>query len=196
MKVITKTVYNFSELSESAKENATHHYNENLLDSDDVTEQLEQDLFAVGTEDYEYCFPGAKISWSLSYCQGDGVSFTGQWQGKNLESIVKKAYSNAVPLKVLRVLPYLTLTLQRISNRYSHPYTVECCIDSDRNYSDRMWKLMLEVQSKIDSYRLSVCKKLENYGYSEIEYQSSEEHLSDFFNANDYYFDEYGNIER
>lgn len=196
MKVITKTVYNFSELGESAKENARYYYDENLFDNDEVTEQLEQDLFAVGTEGYEYCFPGAKLSWSLSYCQGDGVSFTGQWQGEDLKAIVSKAYNTVIPSRISKILPFLTLTLQRISNRYSHPYTVECCIDSDRNYSDRLYKLMLEVQGVIESYRLSVCNKLEESGYSIIEAQKSDEYLSDFFDANDYFFDEHGSIER
>lgn len=74
MEVVTREykVYNFSELSEDAKEKAKQWY----LDDDFRPQEFEN----IYTEDLRYLFNNSdlKMQFSLSYCQGDGLNIYGK----------------------------------------------------------------------------------------------------------------------
>ena len=74
MEIITREykVYNFSELSEDAKEKAKQWY----LDDDFRPYDFEN----IYTEDLKYLFNNSdlKLQFSLSYCQGDGLNIYGK----------------------------------------------------------------------------------------------------------------------
>lgn len=74
MEVVTREykVYNFSELSEDAKEKAKQWY----LDDDFRPYDFEN----IYTEDLKYLFNNSdlKLQFSLSYCQGDGLNIYGK----------------------------------------------------------------------------------------------------------------------
>lgn len=74
MEVVTREykVYNFSELSEDAKEKAKQWY----LDDDSRPQEFEN----IYTEDLHYLFNNSdlKMQFSLSYCQGDGLNIYGK----------------------------------------------------------------------------------------------------------------------
>lgn len=74
MEVVTREykVYNFSELSEDAKEKAKQWY----LDDDFRPQEFEN----IYTEDLHYLFNNSdlKMQFSLSYCQGDGLNIYGK----------------------------------------------------------------------------------------------------------------------
>lgn len=79
---ITKTVYNFDELTDDAKENARQWY----LADETRGEYLYHDM----KDRLEYIFPKSgnlDVSYSLAYCQGDHLEITGEiW----LYSMVEK----------------------------------------------------------------------------------------------------------
>jgi hypothetical protein len=74
MEIVTREykVYNFSELSEDAKEKAKQWY----LDDDFRPREFEN----IYTEDLHYLFNNSdlKMQFSLSYCQGDGLNIYGK----------------------------------------------------------------------------------------------------------------------
>ena len=74
MEIITREykVYNFSELSEDAKEKVKQWY----LDDDFRPYEFEN----IYTEDLKYLFNNSdlKLQFSLSYCQGDGLNIYGK----------------------------------------------------------------------------------------------------------------------
>ena len=99
MRTKTINVYTYSELSEKAKEYAIMTYGR-FNDEEFLTEEMELQLHDAG-------FPDAKVNWSLSSCQGDGVCFMGEWHGEiktNFASNRKKATHNAVE-KLFKVIP-------------------------------------------------------------------------------------------
>lgn len=188
MKTITKTVYNFSELSDKSKDKARYYYQVNYFNHDLITEQLRQDLWSVGHEEYEHCFPGADLSWSLSSCQGDGVSFTGDWHGEELRAIVARAYEGNTPRRVQMLISHLVLRLIKVEWRYSHAYTVRTELEPMRTCSERLENFLLSIEETINNYRISVCQTLENYGYALIDDQETDENLEEFYDDMGIYF--------
>jgi len=82
MQTITREyqVFKFEELSEEAKQTVIdqyyeheHQYGYDFLE-DDILEELKQ---------IDQYFSDVKLCYSLSYCQGDGLSFAGNFDLKN-----------------------------------------------------------------------------------------------------------------
>jgi hypothetical protein len=198
---ITINGYKFNELSKEAKKKARYYYMEHYFEPSDVTAQFEQDLHAVGTEGYEYCFTDAKVSWSLSCCQGDGVSFTGTWRNEAMIPILNKVYDMKIPRNVVRLIPFLALELKRTNHHYCHEYTVDTEIEVDTGYGyykrgegtfKLIEKLVRDIQERVENYRLKVCKELEKYGYAIMDGYESDDYLEDFYKGNGILFDEGG----
>lgn len=185
MRTIEVPIYTYDELSQSAKDRVKQWLNE---DDWGLTELLESDL-----SDH-YCIPDAKLSYSLASCQGDGVSFTGQWEGEEMLSIISKAYEGNVPPRLAKALPYFTLKFTRISHHYAHAYTVQTELYSDRYLSDNIYRLIEQAEKVINNYRISICKSLDKTGYAEIEYQYTDEYASETCKRNDYEFYEDGSL--
>lgn len=75
-------IYTFDELSEKAKERAINNWRDsgNSWDSHDST--MISDMFKERLE--EKGLDNPKVEWSLGYCQGDGVCFSGTFDMKKL----------------------------------------------------------------------------------------------------------------
>ena len=80
MEIVTKeyNVYDFSELSEDAKEKAKQWYLDDDFRPSEFTEIYEQDL--------QNIFPDSelKLQYSLRYCQGDGLNIYGNLDVNNI----------------------------------------------------------------------------------------------------------------
>ena len=191
MREVTTKVYTFEELSEQAKDKAREWFREATnadfsFESELITEDFEQQL-------EEYGFTNAKVNWSLSNCQGDGVSFIGKWSGKELLPILKAAYGGNIPIKVTRVIPWLTITFRRKHFRYVHELTVDTIAEIENYYvSDRLQNLLNDIENTVDDYRIDICSILEKQGYSQIDYMYSNEYIDELIIANEYEFTQEG----
>ena len=161
MKEYTVTRYSFEELSPEAQEKALEEWRYSLhrdLPEYFLEEAMLDQLAREITGDYE--LPGAedlKISYSLSYSQGDGVSFTG------------RVYKDKAPgLSWPDSAAYAEFS--RGSHHYSHAYTVAPeLFDAEEE----------EISDGIEEFResyLKICRNLEKYGYEWIEEWASEAH--------------------
>lgn len=187
MRTKTVNVYTYPELSESAKDKVKQWYNSDIQD---LTETLNYDLHEI------WAFPNAKLSYSLSNCQGDGVSFTGTWEGDELKAILENAYDFIVPYELTSLLPRLTLKLISIDH-YSHVYTVntELLLDGySWDCDEEHDKLIEAAQKTIDQWRITVCKALEDTGYAEIADRNSDDFMINACEANGYEFYENGEL--
>lgn len=185
MRTKTVNVYTYGELSQTAKDKVKQWLDDG--DSFALTESLESDL-----SDH-HGIPNAELSYSLGYCQGDGVSFTGSWSGEELKDILSKVYDGKVPLKMRLLSNNLTIEFRRRSHHYYHAYTIEVYFDS-YVYSDRLAEYIDEQCKIIDYWRISICKDLEKTGYAEIEYRNSEEAMEETCEADGYEFYENGDL--
>ena len=156
------TRYSFDELNPAAREKAIETERrlawENIDDhylSEYLSEALTREL--TGQEWGEGEPNDLKLAYSLSYSQGDGVSFTGRItreQGPALNWPEAAAYIEFI----------------RTDSRYSHPYTVR-----PEFYDETGEEIGSDAEIKtLRAQYLEICDTLERLGYKSMEYDTSE----------------------
>ena len=192
MKTIEINLYSFSELSELAKERAIQDWYENddyPFLSDDIENSITEQF------DTEKVFSNIKLSYSLSYSQGDGLSFGCDF---NFEKWLEKyTFQN---FKKRALMEIFEVSIDANNGRYS--YAHKDCISSNKNYMTNntlelknLDQLFENILNDIQNYYLEVCKHAERYGYSEIEYRMDEAEFSECCDANYYTFLEDGTMQ-
>ena len=153
----------------------------NDIDWDSYTEDLEM-MFEENIYENFPAISNMKMCFSLNYCQGDGVSFTGTITDKEgITELFKKVYGD-IPLKVKRVIPHIySIELERTNHHYTHPYTVTTVITDEWNdYSHtRFLKLLEQIKNDINEYRIDFCTQLEKHGYAYMDEVSSDEYIKE-----------------
>ena len=158
MKTITKEInlYTYDELSDKAKEKARNDYNE-----EDGLSWLPEDLTYKAQEllkDNKIDGEITKVYYSLSYCQGDGAMFEGNFRWKDY-----------------------TVKIYHTGNYYHENSKNIIILNSENEPVD-------DYGNEFNNIYVRICKELAKYGYDCIETSQSEENLKDLFNANDYTF--------
>jgi hypothetical protein len=177
----------FKRLSKAAKERAIEKTRD-WIREDDI--QLQDTFDGILSE---AGFPNMTIYWSLGYCQGDGVAFKGSI---DMDELMKHE-------------PYIVEQLARAVLLGVNPDDWEWSGKIEQHGSYCHWNSMdveLEWQPEnvdfigraIRTHIAERCKELsremEKIGYSEIEYQTSDEHCIECIEANDYRFDRDGDL--
>ena len=197
MKPITVNAYTYDELSDRAKENAREWYRES---SDSAW------INAMITEDFAYAlnklgYPAEDINWSLSYMQGDGVSFYGQIQDleKVCNNLMPKHERDTLKRKRhteygdLSILDMLNIVIYKTNHHYDHWNSMRL--------ADAYEGPSLEIVAQTALYSFldaikdnikEVSRKLEQDGYRILEYHESDERVAESIIANDYLFSEEG----
>jgi hypothetical protein len=171
----TINLYKFDELNEQAKKVALNNFHDYLYNNSDFWDCVNDDIkeqFALVIKDK---FAGIwidNIYYSLSNCQGDGVSFTGTidntYNRDGLYDFFKQVYSDNIPHKIKRVIPFIDqINFERGSSRYYHKYTVWTnVIDGYDTYKHKRYLSVLnQIEKDIENYRLNICDELEKMGY-------------------------------
>lgn len=153
MKTYTVTRYGFAELSPEAQGKAIEKERSslyNFMPSEFVEETLRQEL------ETQLGAPNSlRLRFSLSYCQGDGVSFTGRLDREEAPLInwpKGATYAEFLP----------------IDFHYCHAWTVRPELFNEEGE---------EVTEGLEEFRaayVDICRRLEKVGYADIEGFSSE----------------------
>jgi hypothetical protein len=200
----------YCELSEEAKARARDCWREKgwtwgQWDSEQLTEFFKQELAE------EWGIDEAELSWSLGYCQGDGVSFKAVVD-------IDKVIAHGVPgceyysphAAKLRELWQAVQMLEAVSmvdidwsfgfdkkndharhDAYAYWDSYEGVDEDAQKILDALADTMQDVLNEIYD---DACHRLRKIGYSQIEYQDSDECIAEELDANDYLFDEEGEI--
>lgn len=189
----------WDELTPEAKEKAIDSHRDINVDGnwfeDEIAYQMEA-LEDDGVEDSEIMFEGF-------HSQGDGASFTGKV--RNMKVFLKVIGMKELPEEVMDVL---IITFQRGSSRYYHERTVntEVDLDTDEKFittypfgpelpmTYNLEQIMDNIADLTEKWRIKRCKEI--YSALEREYDSlqSDEAVEDSLIANDYEWDEEGNM--
>lgn len=164
------TLYNFNELSKEVQKKVIKRFQEkeeHFFLSDDMKETLKELL-------KENNIKGeAKLYYSLSHSQGDGVCFVGEFEYKD-------------------VTLYIT---HRGHYYHSNSVIIEAQETKNLGYHiDEEEPLYKQVQEFEVIYQ-TICKKLEKFGYGCIESDLEESNIIDNIEANGYTFRDSGEIE-
>jgi hypothetical protein len=150
-----------------------------------------------------------EIEWSLSYCQGDGVSF-------KADVDIEKIVAHGVPgcgyfsphaqrlaelwkaFQLLAAVADFELSLLSITiepqHRHAHDVTsilweADGAIAEQRNL---VYAVSDAMRDELSALYSDACRRLEKLGYQEIEYRESDECVAEALEANGYLFDEEG----
>jgi len=196
MKTVTVSynVYQYMELSDKAKEVAKQWY----LDGQEAcffTEMVEEDL--------SYILPESdlKVTYSLGYCQGDGLAIYGSLNLLDVLNQVKENFTEKEVKFLKWVLSEYTANVE-ISCPYRYPHVNYHEVGFvDEFWSlmeyDRLknvpWKVLERFDSIVSEYMDDLCAQYEKWGYSYF-YEVDDETMEDMCSANDYWFTEDGKI--
>jgi len=161
-------IYEYDELSDDAKEKALSNFNEhNEYDflSDDLSEYLNVLLEENGIKG------DAKLFYSLSYSQGDGVCFEGYFEYKGISFNVKHD-----------------------NGHYYHSNSVYIDADFEDDGDDLKGDVIEALENEFKEVYKEICDKIEKSGYSQIEYERGEENFKELCDANEYTFEKNGTM--
>ena len=190
---VTRTLLQFSELSEKAQERAIQRFRDINTDHewyDPAVESLTEELENAGFND-------PKISFSGFWSQGDGASFTSKTA--HIESLIDALKDSLHYPKYVRFLTkiadYLSVSVERIDHRYSHKYTtravVDSCLPGRRVHLEA---LINRFEEDVESLRLELSNTIYQTLEKEYEYLTSDEVVTEAIESNEYEFLEDGTL--
>ena len=208
MEVVTREykVYNFSELSEEAKDKVKQWY----LDDDFRPQEFEN----IYTEDLHYLFNNSdlKMQFSLSYCQGDGLNIYGKLDLMDVFAAIRDTDHSGEQFKQYKDLfseheqktieAYMEACGREIELPYNRHYCY--CVDDRVDFADE-WIEILEYcrykNIQIDTIRKmeklvgmmfeNLSATYEKYGYDYF-YNADDEVVNEACEANGWRFLEDG----
>lgn len=175
---ITRQVFTLDELSPAARDKAINKLREiayDTLPSQIVSEGLNGELYNLLTGEWVGDIDdkklvkdiGLKIEWSLSYCQGDGVAIYGTLDSGDATSLNWGDATKAV------------LTRNHWGNHYTHGNCIDVAL---YRYDDEGYEIDITDTGYFVDQIKDICRKLERYGYTEIENLTSETTVIDMLN--------------
>ena len=188
MELRTYKVFKFEELDEATKQKAIDKWYEAedypFLEEDIRAELEHLDTFKL--------FSDVRLQYSLSYCQGDGLSFSAQI---DLEAYLKSKKWKEKSIKKLTDEVYKFYSKGN-QGRYSYASKSDIEYETQGNVIHERIEAKLDVlKDEIAEYYLNICRKLEKYGYSILEYRMDFKEFAEHCEANGYMFTENGQID-
>lgn len=177
MKTKTIQLYEYAELSPEAKEKALSTWRNEDFDSYGLQVHLDEaisvllerhGIVPVATADGRYQSQYARVYFSLSHSQGDGVMFEGTFHWKKWHVVIKH------------------------SGRYYHSNSKEIDITTNDQFFDEADEATCD---RFEAIYQSICKELEREGYAYIDEAESEDAFIEACNANEWTFREDGTLE-
>lgn len=179
-------VFSFGQLSGDVKEKVIEDYRKDMI--------LDFEGFIENYKTYandKYGFTDVDWRYSLSYSQGDGASFTG---GVDIEKFLRLRGLTKKYGELLKRFKDgdLNVEFKLISNdsHYVHEKSVDVEFNfdmySDKLSFDKYYNMAYELTEDIDKVRLQLCKQFEEDGYKHVEYEQSDEQITESILANEY----------
>ena len=187
MRKINVDVYEFNELSQYVQGKVIDRYRNELsnLLADDLKNVMDMEL---NNHTHNFNF---ELAYSLGYCQGDGVSFTGSAEGKEeLLTLAGLVYGDKIPKNILRLIKYniiYEVNFARCNYHYVHKHTVHTNIIDNYNMGKdycHISRAMTEFENAIDEWYLNMCDNLEKFGYDTIENLCGDDNIRCYIDEN------------
>lgn len=195
----TRTLYQYDELNDKAKEKARDWWREasanDTIWQECVIDDAMEWLGYLG-------FSDVKIAFSGFWSQGDGASFTGIWRAKDLQADKASGYGDELKdfiaefQEIATKYPEASARITRVSHHYCHENTVsiECeGFESEMNVDGADVPVVDETRESIFT---DICRDLMRKIYrdleKEYEWQNVDEQVEENIRANEYEFTEDG----
>jgi hypothetical protein len=211
MRQVTKTVYQFDELSDKAKEKARDWF-KGILDSDDFDTTIDEaerfgEMMGIDFAQHRVSLMSGvdvdapNIWWSLSYSQGDGACFEGSYAyAKGGAAAVRAEFGDGEVSDIADGLQALQKAhgyklrakITQTDRHYTHEYTVSVDVWKGDNEDPVSEEVEKELTEYLRRYMRWIYKQL----VAEDEYRRSDESVDDNIRANEYEFEADGSRTR
>lgn len=187
MKTIEIQLYKFEELSEEAQQNAIEKWrNDTYANGDSLF------WFAESCKDYlcDLGFINPDVQYSLSYSQGDGLSFSAEGYTRLKETFLKYLGEHHITIANY-LIDNCSLKIKGNTGHYcyAHRSDIDLYLEISGNQETPLIDELIEsVQRDITDEYIAACRVLENDGYSQIEYEQSDEYITETLINNEYDF--------
>jgi len=208
-RTIEKTLYQFSELSDEAKEKAREWYR-STADSNDLDSVIEDfariaEIIGIELDTHSVKLYGGgsrqdpDIYYSVSYSQSDYAALAGTWKYKKGAAKAIRQYAPAD-----KVLHAIADDWQALNKRYFYRLRAVCSerrgsqyAEVYRGYSSRYDEEAVdrEIEREAENLVDRLASWLYNSLRAECDYQSSDEYVDELITSNEYEFDKNGNIQ-
>lgn len=188
-RTIRTKVYQFNELSDKAKQiaiekerNDFYEYGEPLFMFDDYCTERAK----------EYGFYDCKFQWRISYSQGDGLSFSGRMDAKEL---IEQRYPHLKKSIINALCDNITIEIKGNTGHYCYAAKSDVDVWMDnysRNEYNNIQILVDELKNHLEDRYMKLCKELEAEAYSWIESENEDTAIIDRLTSNEYEFTEDG----
>jgi len=206
-RIIEKTVYQFDELTDKAKEKARQWYREtdDGYYLDDVIYDFTQIAEIIGLELSTRSVPlmngktrqEPEVYYSVAYCQGDYAAFTGKWTYRKGSM---KALLEYAPVDT--VLQSILADFNSLQKRFFYRLAIDCSERRGNQYVNNVYRRYMSrydeqaVDRDTEREAESIVYRLSSWLYrqlrNEVDYQNSDECVDENIRANEYEFDENG----
>lgn len=188
MRTIEQKVYRFSELEKTVQEKVIEKWYEEE-EYPFLTEDLEQELENDERNIFEDDF---KLLYSLSYCQGDGLSIKG--------NIDKEKILNLLPEELKEKFKDKIYSIGSTGNKGHYCFhsiqdiVYELDLNDEDDHDEFYTIFEEEILPIIQNIYCELCKTLKRSGYSILEYRMSIEEFSELSDRNCYEYFENGKM--
>ena len=188
MRNVNVNVYEFDELSKDVQDEIIARYRDRLVNvlNDDLEHIMNRELNNY-TDNLDF-----ELRYSLNYCQGDGVSFTGGVEGKEeLLTLASLVYDNKIPKNILRLINWniiYKIDFARSNYHYVHKYSVQINIIDNYNTNKdycHINRAITEFEKAINKWYSQVCDTMEKFGYDTKENLYSDDNIKSYIEENE-----------
>jgi hypothetical protein len=178
MRQITQTIFHFDELKPEVQKKVIDKYRENNQ-YDGLSDEINERCKELLEENKIQILSKFKVYYSLGFNQGDGAMFEGYftWDKYNV-SIKQSGHYYHYNSK-----SYELELLELIDDYFENEEETNKAIiqlHKDEEYFNELY--------------VSICRKMEKYGYDYIEYEDSEDYIKENIISNEYEYFEDGNM--
>ena len=182
-------LFEFSELSEVAKERAIQDNRDFNVDWDDWHKFILDDWQDVALP--KLGFENAEISYTGFWSQGDGASFCAR---VNIDRWLTVNKQRGHYRRLLKYLDWISIKVDR-NGHYYHEYTMGTDLDLYEEVPDKVYMLAQELEDAILEDARDLARQIYRELRKEYEFQTSDEAVAEGLIANEYLFTEDGHIE-
>ena len=140
-----------------------------------------------------------KVYWSLGHCQGDGVAFYGSIDLDPLKQKQPEVAAIYARLRLLGVSCYLGAYVEGANSHYHHYNSMSARVevaDYEPEHEVQAEQAAEDLERFMDDFLKDVSRDAERYGYEAVDYETSDEHIQEWIDANDYRFTRDGSPAR
>lgn len=191
MKEIKIKIYNFSELSDDVKDIVIER-NRYTYVEDDMEFFNEYAIDQIRLKGFS---GDVDLRHSLSYCQGDGLSFScTDLDPDFINGIFKEILGDKKPKTIQAIQDNCSFELKN-KGRYCYSSRSDLTYSLENNYGQNIIDLVAKVEEKLRDTYMNLCSELEDEGYKQLESSMSDEYISSILSdETDVYYLENGQL--